>query len=98
MFVRHINYLKKYLKHKFCLQMTLVCSINFHTLIEEVNIELKKIAVWFNTKKLTLNVTKSNFIIFTPKLKKYDINNAEITINCNKIEQIKLKKSRSTLR
>ena len=31
---------------------------NVHTLTEEVNIELQKVAIWFNTNKLTLNVKK----------------------------------------
>ena len=54
--------------------MTLVCSMhtNVHTLIEEVNIELQIIAIWFNTNKLTLNIKKSNFMIFTPKGKIYN--------------------------
>ena len=67
---------------------------HFHTLIEEVNIELQKIAIWFNTNKLTLNVKKSNnyFIIFTPKGNIYNTDNADIIINGNKIKQIKLKK------
>ena len=65
---------------------------HFHTLIEEVNIELQKIAIWFNTNKLTLNVKKSNFIIFTPKGKIYNTDNAEIIINGNKIKQVKFTK------
>ena len=65
---------------------------HFHTLIEEVNIELQKIAIWFNTNKLTLNVKKSNFIIFTPKGNCFNTDNAEIIINGNKIKQVKLNK------
>ena len=52
----------------------------------------KKIAIWFNTNKLTLNVKKSNFIIFTPKGKFLNTDNAEIIMNGNKIKQVKLKK------
>ena len=65
---------------------------HFHTLIEEVNIELQKIAIWFNTNKLTLNVKKSNVIIFTPKGTIYNTDNAEIIINGNKIKQVKFTK------
>ena len=65
---------------------------NFHTLIEEVNIELQKIGIWFNTNKLTLNVKKSNFIIFIPKGKIYNTDNAEIIMNGKKIKQVKFTK------
>ena len=65
---------------------------NLHTLIEEVNIELQNIAIWFNSNKLTLNVKKSNFIIFTPKGKIYNTDNAEIIMNGNKIKQVKFTK------
>ena len=35
--------------------------------MEVVNLELKKITCWFYTNKLSINVKKSNFIIFTPR-------------------------------
>ena len=35
--------------------------------IEEINEELQKITTWFHTNKLSLNIKKSNFIIFLPK-------------------------------
>ena len=36
-------------------------------LMEVVNLELKKITCWFYTKKLSINVKKSNSIIFRPR-------------------------------
>ena len=39
----------------------------FNTLIEEVNIEIKKISTWFHTNKLSLNTKKSNFISHTKR-------------------------------
>ena len=36
-------------------------------LMEVVNLELKKITCWFYTNKLSINVKKSNFIIFRPR-------------------------------
>ena len=39
---------------------------DFDTLIEEINEELQKITTWFHTNKLSLNIKKSNFIIFLP--------------------------------
>ena len=35
--------------------------------MEVVNLELKKITCWFYTNKLSINVKKSNFIIFRPR-------------------------------
>ena len=40
---------------------------DFDTLIEEINEELQKITTWFHANKLSLNIKKSNFIIFLPK-------------------------------
>ena len=36
-------------------------------LMEVVNLELKKTTCWFYTNKLSINVKKSNFIIFRPR-------------------------------
>ena len=36
-------------------------------LMEVVNLELKKITCWFYTNKLSINVKKSNFMIFRPR-------------------------------
>ena len=36
-------------------------------LMEVVNLELKKITCWFYTNKLSINIKKSNFIIFRPR-------------------------------
>ena len=36
-------------------------------LMEVVNLELEKITCWFYTNKLSINVKKSNFIIFRPR-------------------------------
>ena len=64
----------------------------FNTLIQEVNIQLHKFSTWFNTNKLSLNTKKSNFIIFTPTGKKYNISEAEININGSKIKHVKCTK------
>ena len=61
----------------------------FNTLIQEVNIQLHQLSTWFNTNKLSLNTNKSNFIIFTPNGKKYNISEAEININGSKIKHVK---------
>ena len=66
--------------------------ICFNTLIQEVNIQLHKFSTWFNTYKLSLNTKKSNFIIFTPNGKKYNISEAEINIDGSKIKHVKCTK------
>jgi len=37
---------------------------SIHTLFEIMNTELSKIAAWFNTNKLSMNSTKTNYILF----------------------------------
>ena len=48
----------------------------------------KKITTWFHTNKLSLNIKKSNFIIFLPKGQKYNTENVKININGNEIKQV----------
>ena len=43
---------------------------NIHILQEIINTELKSVAKWLNASKLSLNVSKSNFILFYPPQKK----------------------------
>ena len=64
-------------------------NLNF----QEVNIQLHKFSTWFNTNKLSLNTKKTNFIIFTPNGKKYNISEAEININGSKIKHVKCTKN-----
>ena len=65
---------------------------DFDTLIEEINEELQKITTWFHTNKLSLNIKKSNFIIFSSKGKKYNTDNLKININGNEIKQVNFTK------
>ena len=66
---------------------------DFDTLIEELNEELQKITTWFHTNKLSLNIKKSNFIIFLSKgKKKYNTDNVKININGNEIKQVNFTK------
>ena len=61
------------------MHMTKAYSIHtlFDTLIEEVHIQLNNFSTWFITNKLSLLwlviLEKTNFIIFTPNWKKYNI-------------------------
>ncbi len=63
---------------------------NLTSLIQEVNIELNKIAIWFRANKLAVNVSKTKFIIFRNKGKNitnpcprviYDANEANMSPN-----------------
>jgi hypothetical protein len=37
------------------------------TIIQKANSELKKIANWFSSNKMAVNVSKTKFIVFKPK-------------------------------
>ena len=61
---------------------------HFDSLISEANSGIIKFSEWFQINKLTLNVKKTNFIIFTGKNKKYCKSSAKITIGDNDIIQV----------
>jgi len=56
---------------------------NLDQLIDNVNRELKKWAVWFCANKMAVNVSKTKFIIFHNKGKKVDLKGKEITFHSN---------------
>lgn len=58
----------------------LLSHSNFHSLIKEANVGLAAYASWFNLNKLSLNIKKSNFIIFSGR-KKYFEEVSKIFIN-----------------
>ena len=43
-------------------------SPNIETLVIDANFELKKAAEWFQANRLTLNVSKTKFMIFKNKI------------------------------
>ena len=61
---------------------------NLFTLTKVLNQELIKVNNWLSVNKLSLNIEKSNFVIFHPhqKIAYYHLN---ITINRRKIQQVK---------
>jgi len=63
---------------------------NLSQLINIINGELKLISHWFQINRLSLNVNKTNFIIFTSPQKKYDHNivTDQISINGTLIKQV----------
>ena len=57
---------------------------NIHTLCKTVICELDKLNCWFAIKKLSLNLSKTNFMIFT----KQDVpKNVEFTIHITKLRE-----------
>ena len=54
---------------------------NLKSLEETVNNELVKVSDWLNANKLTLNATKSNFVIFRPYQRKMD-HSVSISLEC----------------
>ena len=61
---------------------------NFESLIKETNQELTRISTWLATNKLVLNISKTNYMIFTSKGKSYNKNISNIHIDGNKIQQV----------
>ena len=57
-------------------------------LMEVVNLELKKITCWFYTNKLSINVKKSNFIIFRPRQNRQTLDPA-FNISSYSIDRVK---------
>ena len=57
-------------------------------LIERANSELQKASVWFKCNKLTLNVKKTKFMLFSEKNQKIDLTNKKLYIGEQTIEQI----------
>jgi hypothetical protein len=43
-------------------------------LISTMNAELEKINIWMKTNKLSVNISKTNYIIFRPKQKSISMN------------------------
>ena len=60
-------------------------SHNLEQLCSEVSQELSKLDTWFAANKLSLNVSKTNFIVFCGKKSVKDI---KITINTQEIERV----------
>jgi hypothetical protein len=63
-------------------------SYNLPDLFSLANMELKKAATWFQVNKLTLNVSKTKFILFRSKKMKVNFENLNLQIGNEKIERI----------
>src|SRR3984885_13340448 len=58
------------------------------TLIEQTNIELEKISEWFRANKLTLNLDKTNYILFRSYKKPPPITQSVLSIMGAPIAQV----------
>ena len=67
---------------------TFLCNKNIENFIAIAKTELKKLTDWFIANRLSLNVVKTNFILFCNSHKYYDLNLAKIILSGHVIEQI----------
>jgi Reverse transcriptase (RNA-dependent DNA polymerase) len=58
---------------------------NLPTLIDQVNIEIQKMANWFRANKMAVNTSKTKFIIFHTKGKTIDMQGKNLVFNNNEI-------------
>ena len=57
-------------------------------LAASLNSELNKLSTWFKANKLSLNLKKTNFMLFKPRQKRYHFP-MQVSINEQRIEQVK---------
>ena len=63
-------------------------SKNYNDLMLTVNTELGKLSEWFRANRLSLNVAKTNYVLFGKRKKCLSDTNFAITINENLIERV----------
>ena len=59
---------------------------NLGDIVNEINVEIDKIYSWVKANKLSLNVEKTNFMLFTPK--SFSQNMDDLLINGNRISEV----------
>ena len=64
-----------------------ISGVDINLLISKINGELEVIYTWLNANKLSLNIGKTNFMVFYPKNKYLNISN-KILINNNAIAEV----------
>ena len=65
---------------------------NLQTLVSSVNREISNISLWFKVNKLSLNLSKTNYIIFRTRKRRVSTNLPEISIDdviIRKVENVK---------
>jgi hypothetical protein len=66
----------------------LLSSNNYETLIEDTNREIEKLSKWFSLNKLSLNISKTNYIIFHAQNKINPNNRSPVIINNTVINEV----------
>ncbi|CAH2083596.1 unnamed protein product [Euphydryas editha] len=66
-------------------------GINIHSILQEAQKDLDLLQTWFSRNLLTINVTKTNYMIFSAKNKKIP-NFQPLTINGSEINQVNTEK------
>ena len=61
---------------------------NLPLLMNIINSEMNKLSEWFRANKLSINATKSNYMIFRPRQKR-QILDLPLELNGHKIDQVK---------
>jgi hypothetical protein len=61
---------------------------NLHDLIIYVNSELRKLANWFRSNRMAVNISKTNYIIFHSKGKQINMNGLNVTFDCNEVDTL----------
>jgi Reverse transcriptase (RNA-dependent DNA polymerase) len=57
---------------------------NLPNLVDFINIELQKVALWFRANKLVINVSKTKYMIFRTRNRNVNLNGKDIFMNFNK--------------
>ena len=71
---------------------TIICSkYDLEELCTEVSNELNKVNDWFSINKLSLNINKTNFMLFANSMRSVDV---YITIKNTHLERVRVKKKR----
>jgi hypothetical protein len=88
LFLLYINDISSFSdKFEFCLfaddTSMLYPHCDIHALERIVNDELRKVCLWLEANKLTLNISKSNYVIFHPYQKKTNYNPQIIVYDSN---------------
>ena len=66
--------------------------INLSYLISKMNAELEKINIWMKINKLSVNIGKTNYIIFRPKQKSVALNIASVLFDTKPLKRVSVVK------
>ena len=61
---------------------------NLDTLFEKCNVELEKASIWFNANKLTLNVKKTKYMMFSEKNANYDLQGMNLKLDDKFVDRV----------